>query len=281
MADRRVVGAEWRERRREVAARVGDERRAGARHRAVAGRISPLALGYLLVLHVGFAALLWRSDTADRLRLERDPPPPYLTPHRANMLAFHLRGDAALPAGGWRLFGDSLVQGLPAAALAVRASNYGIGQDDTAGLAARLPLYASVRRADGVLLVVGVNDMKRAENEAILARYAALVDALPSGPALFCHGVLPIDEAVREHWQTRSNARIRAFNVSLRTLCETRGHRYVAPPPDLVDAGGNLRAELHEGDGLHLGADGYAVWVEHLNRELSRHRLSSRDAPGR
>lgn len=217
---------------------------------------------------MGFVLLLWRSDTADALRRALDPPPSYRIEHHRERLVFHLRGDAVLPAGGWRLFGDSLVEGMPVAALPVRASNYGIGHDDTIGLARRLPLYDSLARADGVLLAVGVNDVRHSEPAAILTRYAAIVDALPGTVRVLCHGVLPIDERVRPDPGGRSNARIAQFNDGLETLCANRGHRYVPPPPALADADGNLRAELHVGDGVHLDADGYAVWLQHLGPEL-------------
>ena len=225
-------------------------------------------LVYLVVLHIGVVLLLWRSDTADALRRALDPPPSYLIEHHRERLVFHLRGDAALPAGGWRLFGDSLVEGMPVAALPVRASNYGIGHDDTIGLARRLPLYASVARADGVLIAVGVNDIRRADPAAILPRYATLVDAVPAGVRVLCHGVLPVDERVRPDPGGRSNARIGVLNVGLETLCTNRGHRYVPPPRALAGADGNLRVELHDGDGVHLNADGYAVWLQHLGPVL-------------
>ena len=157
---------------------------------------------------------------------------------------------------------------MPVAALPVRASNYGIGNDDTIGLASRLSRYTSLARADGVLLAIGVNDIRHSDPAAILTRYAGLVDALPEGPRVLCHGVLPVDERVRPDPGGRSNARIDIFNAGLETLCTNRGHGYVPPSPALADADGNLRAELHDGDGVHLDADGYAVWLHHLGPEL-------------
>ena len=221
------------------------------------------------MLHIVLVLLLWRAAPLERLSLALDPPPPYLTRHYRDTLVFHLRGDSALPAGGWRLFGDSLLQGLPAAALSVRATNYGIGADDTVGLGARLPRYGSVARADGVLLAVGLNDLKYRADEEIVTRYAALVDALPPAPRVVCQGVLPIDDDAVRHPERRSNARIRALNASVRTLCEERGHGYLPPPPALYDPDGNLRDALHEGDGVHLAAAGYALWLAYLDRALS------------
>jgi len=232
------------------------------------GRVRPLALGYLVVLHIALLSLLWRSDTADAWRHALDPTPAHLTAYRRDRLAFHRRGDAALPSGGWRLFGDSLTEGMPAAALPVRASNYGIGSDDTIGLAARLPAYGSLARADGVLLAIGLNDLGHDEPAAILARYVDIVDSLPRGVRVLCHGVLPVDERVRPDPGARSNARIGTLNAGLETLCTNRGHRYVPPPPALAGADGNLRSDLHDGDGVHLDADGYTVWLEHLAPEL-------------
>ena len=102
------------------------------------------------MLLLGAALVLSRAS--DRRDL-----PPHLTAHHENMLAFHLRGDAALPPGRWLFFGDSIVQGLPAGALGVPAVNYGIGNDDAIGVAARLPSYDSVATAAAVVLGVGVN----------------------------------------------------------------------------------------------------------------------------
>jgi len=231
-------------------------------------------------VHIALVLLLWRSDTADIVRAAIDPLPANRTTGYRDTLAFHLRGDAALPEGGWRLFGDSLIRGFPAAGLRVPAANYGIGRDDATGLAERLPLYDSIGRAEGVLLAVGVNDIERSTVSRIVTRYGALVDALPPATTLICHGVLPIDERVLDIDPAgRSNARIDALNAALRTLCTDRGQRYVQPPAALADADGNLRAELHVGDGVHLDADGYAVWLDSLNDVLAQPAPAAATAP--
>ena len=185
------------------------------------------------------------------------------------MLAFHLRGDAVLPPGRWLFFGDSIVQGLPVGALEVPAVNYGIGSDDAVGVAARLPSYDSVTKATAVVLGVGVNDITRRDPAAVRESWAALLATIPSGPRVVCLGVLPIDERVaRPHRAGRTNVAIAALNADIETLCRERGHAFLKPPPELADAGGNLRAALHVGDGVHPGPDGYATWLAHLGPAL-------------
>ena len=185
------------------------------------------------------------------------------------MLVFHLRGDAALPAGRWLFFGDSIVQGLPVGALDAPAVNYGIGGDDAVGLAARLPSYDSVARAALVVLGVGINDLARRDRNATREAFAALLATIPAGPRVVCLGVLPIDErARRAHKPGRSNAAIGALNADLRTLCRAAGHVFLEPPAELADADGNLRRALHVGDGVHPGPAGYASWLARLGPAL-------------
>ena len=195
------------------------------------------------------------------------------------MLAFHLRGDAALPPGRWLFFGDSIVQGLPVGALGVPAVNYGIGGDDAVGLAARLPSYDSVAGAAAVVLGVGINDLARGTPETAREAWAALLDTIPPGPRVVCLEVLPIDErAPAGHKPGRSNAAVAALNRDVRALCRARGHDVVKTPPGLADAGGNLRSGLHVGDGVHPGPDGYALWLAGLGPALDA--LAAAPTPG-
>ena len=214
------------------------------------------------MLLLGAALVLSRAS--DRRDL-----PPHLTAHHENMLAFHLRGDAALPPGRWLFFGDSIVQGLPVGALGVPAVNYGIGNDDAIGVAARLPSYDSVATAAAVVLGVGVNDLTRTEGVGPLAGYRALLETIPPGPRVVCLGPLPIDERVdRPHRPGRTNAAIRALGEGIEAACRERGHDFVPAPPELADPGGNLRADLHVGDGVHPGPAGYAAWLAGLGPAL-------------
>ena len=214
------------------------------------------------MLLLGIAVILSRVPVRRGL-------PPHLTAHHENMLVFHLRGDAALPPGRWLFFGDSIVQGLPVGALGVPGVNYGIGGDDARGVAARLPSYDSVPRAAAVVLGVGVNDIVHRDRATVRADREALLDAVPPGPRVVCLGVLPIDErASRPHRPGRTNEAIDALNRDVRDACLERGHDFVPAPPELADPDGNLRADLHVGDGVHPGPDGYALWLARLGPAL-------------
>lgn len=189
--------------------------------------------------------------------------------HYDNMVAFHSRGDAALPAGRIILLGDSLVQGLPAAAISDLAINYGIGGDTTLGLQHRLPQYQSLDTALAIFLAIGINDMLVDDNLTIEDRYATLLSSLPEDIPILCGAALPIDSDVDRDWEGRTNKRNNEWNLRLKQLCTEHGATYLPTPEALVNQRGLLHPTMHVGDGLHLNAKGNAIWAAWIKRAIA------------
>ena len=190
------------------------------------------------------------------------------TEYYKTMLAFHLRGDKAITPGKVFFLGDSLTQGLPVSSVIKDAVNYGVGTDDTTGLANRINQYESVKSAKALVIAIGVNDLLIRSNDEISDNYIELLDALPPGPLIFCSLMLPIQESVRSEWYGRSSKRIRELNKRFAAICENRGHVVIDATTALSDQQGELIADYHEGDGLHLASNGYKVWMAVIKEAL-------------
>jgi len=210
-----------------------------------------------LVASCALAAARWRAEPTL---------PGYLNDHYRDALQYHLRGDALVPARRWLLFGDSLIEGLPASALQVPAVNYGIGSDSVRGVAARLPSYDSVASAQAIVIGAGTNDLARGRDPTIIAAdYALLLQRIPAGPRVYCLAVLPVDPSGYRSLPRRTPQRVRSLNTLLEAECTQRGATWVAVPDALLQADGSLTGSAHVGDGLHLGPLGYASWLDTLN----------------
>jgi lysophospholipase L1-like esterase len=204
---------------------------------------------YLLALHALVLVLLVKTDFATRAgkTLGWLPPEEFSEPWYRAVLAQAGRAKT-VPPGGWLLLGDSIVAKLDAARVAPGAANFGLSGDTVRTLAARLPTLAALDGAGGIVLGVGVNDLKYREPAEIAAEYAALLAALPNVPVLALLP-LPVDEAgpaARERPYLR-NARIAALDQAERAACAARpGCTAVAATPAFGP------------DGWHLSAEGYA-----------------------
>lgn len=192
-----------------------------------------------------------------------------ITAHYTRMMVYHRYMDGSVPDGAVLFIGDSITQGLCVAAVCDKAVNYGIGSDTTLGVLERLKDYSSMERAAAVVVAIGVNDLGKRDNEAILANYKKIIEAVPSDTPLLFSAVLPLDERVKQVKEDR-NIRIRALNESLAALCADNPRVHVVEcTPLLADGTGNLNPAYHVGDGVHLNTEGYARWITVLREKLS------------
>lgn len=200
-----------------------------------------------------------------------------LTDHYHRMMRYHERMDGNVPEGAVLFIGDSITQGLCVAAVSERGVNYGIGSDTTVGVAHRLPRYTSIARASAVVLAIGVNDLRRRDNEAILERMAQLIETISGQAPLVVSAVLPLDERVSSIDAGR-NERIAALNRGVAALCaQQAGCVFVDVSATLSDAQGNLAEEHHVGDGVHLNTAGYALWIDALRDAIASTRGAQTD----
>ena len=215
----------------------------------------------------GLAALLLCAALAALAAPAADPSPE-ITEHYTRMMKYHGYMDGSVPEGAVLFIGDSITQGLCTSAVCDRGVNYGIGSDTTVGVLQRLPEYRSMDRARAVVVAIGVNDLRRRDNAALLDNYRKIAGAVAGRAPLLFSAVLPLDERVREE-NRGVNARIRELNAGLAALCAERGDcRMVDVFDALLDAEGSLAAEHHTGDGVHLSDKGYAVWIAALRGAL-------------
>jgi lysophospholipase L1-like esterase len=163
--------------------------------------------------------------------------------------------------------GDSLVEELDCRQINLSCLNLSVAGDSVFGVLHRIDKHRSLARASTVYIAVGHNDLGRTHNITYIASmYEQAILAIPPGPRVVCHAVLPVDERATDK---RDNATIRALNDGLRGVCQRHPRaRYLDVTPALVDATGNLSRELHTGDGVHLTPAGYDRWHEALRRAL-------------
>jgi lysophospholipase L1-like esterase len=192
---------------------------------------------------------------------------PELTDHYREMECFYARIDAVVPPKSTVFVGDSMTQGLCVAAVTDRGVNFGIGCDTTLGVLQRIGRYHGIPQARAVVLAIGVNDLRRRSNSEIIDNYGQILAKIPSSVPVVFSAVLPIDEqSRRERW----NERIHDLNAGAAQLCSSfKNCRFIDSGAKLVNASGNLDARYHIGDGVHLSADGYRVWIKDLKSALS------------
>lgn len=204
-----------------------------------------------------------------------------ISPHYKTMVTYHQRMDDNVPGGAVIFIGDSITQGLAVAAVTPLAVNYGIGKDTTVGVLDRIPVYRSLARAEAIVLAIGVNDLRQRGNAEIVANFDSILEHLPSEVPVIISAILPVDLRV---WpEPDHNQRIQQINHELELLCSThptslfvdsRTRLIDAEQIDTgqVDSAQNLAANHHIGDGIHLSAAGYTVWIDELRDGLQRIR---------
>lgn len=184
------------------------------------------------------------------------------TEHYKQMIAFHRRIDSIAPKGAVLFIGDSFIQSICVAAITEKAVNFGIGGDTTEGVLRRLPLYASIKKAKAIVLLVGYNDLRERDNNAIIANYREIFKRIPENCTILFCSVLPTDERCRPE---RFNDRITALNHLAAEMCSLRKGCYFLDMADgLTDSDGNLSRNFHEGDGIHLNSIGYKMFSQKL-----------------
>ena len=119
-----------------------------------------------------------------------------------------------------------------------------------------------------MVLSVGVNDLPRRSNEEIIKNYRQILAAVPPAVPVIFSAVLPFDEETSAEFLGR-NRRVQELNRAAKQLCASfKNCQFLDSGGKLIDRAGNLAHEYHVGDGVHLNAKGYSLWISELNREL-------------
>ena len=218
-------------------------------------RRSPPSRGWIaLWVYFGFVyvvlvALMVRTDVLVRLLTKIGLAQPMPVAHSSQpefyqrMLIYHLSIDATAPRGCVVFVGDSLIQRLCVSAAADHALNFGIGSDDTPGVLERLSRYTSVRKAQAVVMAIGINDLQSRQNLPIVENCEKIIALVPSTIRLVWSAILPVDERSDEGFRGY-NERIREINSAMERVCSSRRNcRFVNAGTRLLDATGNLSPE--------------------------------------
>jgi lysophospholipase L1-like esterase len=214
-----------------------------------------LRWGYIVGLHLVLTVLIWRTDAIELVERKLGRwVRPELDRAWYNEVAFHRRIDEQLAPGGLLFIGDSLLRGLDVSRFGRPAANYAIGGDTTAGVLSRLETYRTIATASAVVVLIGVNDHAYRPPESTAGNLGQIVKRIAASTPVVAIGLLPVDE--RKLGQGR-NAVLKQINAELAQACaDLRRCRYVDTWPGLAPDG-NLAADYHDGDGLHLSRAGY------------------------
>lgn len=191
------------------------------------------------------------------------------------MMVFNARKDRNLPGNSVLFYGDSLVQGLTVQAAAHRAVNYGIGQAKTRDVVRQLQKHINTKKAAVIVIAVGVNDVIQGNAHEVLPAYQRALISIPESVPVIISNVLPVDEALLQ--QNNLNNAIQQLNEQLQELCLS-SYRLTCldAGQSLKDSDGNLASQYHTGDGLHLNAQGSAIWLSLLEIAISNSIQQSR-----
>ena len=226
---------------------------------------------YISIIHLILIGVLWKTGFMSRLKAKwQEGDQEEITDHFRRMVTYHKRVDANVPNGAIIFIGDSLTQSLCVSSVAQPAVNYGIGSDTSAGVLKRLEYYQSIKRAKAVILAIGTNDLRFRGNDEIIENIEAIRLQIPSGTPVIISSVLPVDFEAKDNWNppNRRN-RVRELNERLKLFCIQAEHTwFVNTPSAMVDNAGNLRDDLHVGDGLHLSLKGNRIWGSALKNKI-------------
>lgn len=231
--------------------------------------LTAAAAAYVLGLHALIGVMLAESNFLKRLerRLGLDSEEEFDQVYWDGVDAARQADSRSRP-GSLLFIGDSLIRKLDTSSIADRTLNLSISGETTARLLQRIGDYRSLRTARGLVLGVGVNDLRFRSIPEAVEKFASILARIPQGMPVIVVGVLPVDEQVRKKIRSSDTRRL---NEGFASLCAQRPRCHFVPPsPQLMDAAGNLRAAAHNGNGLHLSVLGHDLYWAEVNRAVAQ-----------
>jgi len=195
-----------------------------------------------------------------------------LTDHYHKLHSQHLNNIKSLPESPILFLGDSLTEAMPIENITDRGVNYGISQDTTYGLKLRVDDYSHLAKAEAIFICIGINDFWRGrDNEGIVTNIKTIIEKLPKDIPIFLNGVLPVDEVDRWiGWPKR----IQALNHQLVSLANQFNINFIDAHSKMAEENGFLKANYHNGDGVHLSEQGYQVWTDLIQKAMKQQQVS-------
>lgn len=167
------------------------------------------------------------------------------------------------------MLGNSLTHGCEWNELlgTTNVKNRGINGDIIEGINDRLDCVVNGRPAK-IFLMAGTNDVSHnLTPDSIVRAACALIDRIMAATPttrLYVQSLLPVNNSFGRYKAMKDKEQtIRDINALLRPEVEKRGLTWIDIHSSLVDADGNLRADLTN-DGLHLLPEGYLIWRQLL-----------------
>lgn len=151
----------------------------------------------------------------------------------------------------------------------INVINRGIGGDTTKGLLKRLSEVTEGHPKE-IVLMIGTNDLgMRVPEEKILENYLLILQRIKQEAPetkIIMTSLLPINKTIRKtHVE---NKQINSLNHQLTKLAKEQGIALVQLY-DLFLKGQQLDAQ-YTSDGLHLNGKGYKLWVENLQKYVTK-----------
>ncbi len=224
-------------------------------------RMDRLLLGYIVAVHAALVAVLSTSDFLPKVKARlagghRDNTAQVM--EQARILALT---DRLVPDGTVVLLGDSIMQSLPAVALASGAVNYGVGGMSAAQLVQALPLFHdSIGRSRAIVLAVGINDFIQGTQPGLADHYKAILTAIPAEKPIVWSSIMPTART--------SAAAIADANATIKRLCALRPRCAFVDTWPLMAPGGERVPSFYR-DWVHLNGEGYRRWLPALRHALS------------
>lgn len=225
---------------------------------------------YLVCLHILVVIILIKSDFIEKVedRFGLEAPQEEINDQYRTMAIFQARVGKNLPSNAVLFIGDSHIQGLAVSAITAHAVNYGIGNDTTVGVMARLPGEKLLTRSRAVVLAIGFNDLRYRDNRAIIANIVKILQRIPETTKVVLCAIFPVGKMVSVN--SDYNERIVGINASMQRLPSRYANVTYLSIFDDLTSDGILKPEYHLNDGIHLSPKGYDVWINQLTFELNK-----------
>lgn len=168
-------------------------------------------------------------------------------------------------------FGNSITAGVDWDELlqCPQARNRGISGDITYGLLERLDEVTEGHPAK-VFILIGINDISRnIPDSVIVHNYYRLVKGIKSASPrtkIYFQTLLPVNNEFtqfKNHYN--KDEHILFINNAIREMGKKEGITIIDLYPHFLDGDGKLNKRYTQ-DGLHLNAEGYAVWASILQK---------------
>ncbi len=230
---------------------------------------------YLIVIGVLVLALVAALVVPSLLKKDTEPTAP--TYYDLKCDAFHVQ-NANLAYGQIVFIGDSITDLYPLdnyyADLSLASYNRGISGDTTSGVLGRLYVSAYELAPSKIVLMIGTNDVNGNDTvENIAERYKEILSKLraelPSAE-IYCISVIPQNEVLESYSSinvAKSTERIHALNTEIAAMCPQFNATYLDLYSLLANENDRL-IDTYSDDGLHLNAEGFAVWTSLLKPYL-------------